>query len=83
VESGDFKQFKYSKICKCKKIRGAGCEALLVSLERTPLSLFPAAQRQLWQQGNPPLSNLAVCCVILRNAMNWLGIPIENLVWNL
>jgi hypothetical protein len=27
--------------------------------ERTPPSLFPAAQRQLWWWGNPSLSNIA------------------------
>jgi hypothetical protein len=43
---------------------GGGYKALLVSPERTTLPLFPAAQRQLRQGGNPSLSNLAVCCMV-------------------
>jgi hypothetical protein len=44
---------------------GGGSEALLVSLERTSLSLFPAAQRQLRRRGNPSLSNLAgMLCMV-------------------
>jgi hypothetical protein len=49
---------------------GGRCEALLVSAERTPPSLFPAAQQQQRRQGNPHLSNL-VCYVWLLQMVIW------------